>query len=235
MIAETSAAKDLRLWQAWKSSPSDANLAALLANLAGVVGSAVNTYRAAPLPFMVLELEAKRMAIEACKEWSPTGGTSLSTYVGAKVRQDLFRYVGQHQNVARIPEHQIRQIGGYNRAVSKLTDKFGREPNTIEVADYMAIPVKHVAALRKSLRQDLLESEHVTADDMEHDPNYERAILGYYSLTDQEKAVFDMSTGSHGAKMLSPGDMAKKLNVSGARVSALKEQIGKKLSPYLHG
>lgn len=237
MSFDTFQTSDARLYAEWKDASGfakDQKLEALLNALGGVVGAAVNTYRAAPLPFHVMELEAKRLAVQAIKSWDASKGMSLASYVGTRVRQDLFRYVSSNQNVARIPEHQVRMIGGYNNAVSTLTDKFNREPSTSEIADHMGLSVKHVTALRRSLRKDLLESDFEgTMEDYQHDPDYERAMLAYYQLTEQEKAVFDFMVGAHGQPRLKAGEIAKKLRIAPSRVSALKEQVGRKLQPYL--
>ncbi len=229
---------DAELYAAWKGatfSQKDKALSDLLDGLKGVVGSAVNTYRAAPLPFQILELEAKASAVDAIRSWDGAKGMSLASYVGTKVRNDLHRYVGQHQNVARIPEHQIQRIGPFNAAVGDLAIRFGREPTTHEIADHMGVAVTHVVSLRKMLRKDLVISGEDSDDitDIEHDPDYERAIMAYYSLSPQEKTVFDYTFGAHGQPKLKPSAMAAKLGVSPARISAVKESIGKKLNPYL--
>lgn len=233
-------ATDLELYDSWKSAVGpgkDRALEALLANLGGVVGSAVNSYRGAPLPFRVLELEAKASAVDALREWQPNRGMTLASFVGTKIRNDLSRYTAQHQNVARIPEHQVRRIGPFNAAVADLTARYGREPSTHEIADYMMVPVKHVVSLRKMLRRDLVISgeDSDAIVDLEHDPDYERAMLAYYNLSPQEKLVFDYRMGAHGQPKLKPGEIATKLGITPARVSAVTASIAQKLSPYLKG
>ena len=233
--------QDERLLQEWRDAAGyqkDQKLEALLNQLNGSVQAAISTYRAAPLPGPTLELEGKRMAVQAIKEWDKSKGMSLASYVSTIVRQRLYRYVATYQNVGRLPEAQVRQIGAFNRANTDLRDRFGRDATTEELADHMALPVTHVARLRKSLRKDLLDSAFDDEDGLEaiaHDPGYDRAMMAYYSLTDQEKTVFDFLLGAHGQPKLSPGDIAKKLGLAPSRISALKESIGTKLHPYLHG
>lgn len=229
-------ADDITPYHAWKDAPPgptrDTALTRLMEHLGGVVASAINTYRAAPLPQLTLELEGKRQAVEAIKEWNPALGTSLGSFVGQRVRQRLYRYVAEHQNVARIPEHEVRRIGGFQRGVAFLTDQLGRDPTTEELADHLGVPPHRVTKLRKLFRKDLLESSF-EAPEVEHDADYERAMLAYYGLTDQEKLVFDFSLGAHGQPRLSGNDIAKRLSVAPSRVSALKESIATKLKPYL--
>jgi DNA-directed RNA polymerase sigma subunit (sigma70/sigma32) len=205
-------------------------LAEVLRLLQPAIGSSVAIYRAAPLPQVTLELEAKRMAVEA------TRGASLATHVGNYVRGKLYRYVSTYQNPARLPEEQVRRIGQFQTAVSSLTEQMGREPTTQELSEHMVLPMAHVARLRTSLRPARLASD-IEEEELEltaADPDFERAMLAYYSLTDMEKQVFDYSLGAHGQPRLSPGDIAKRLKVSAPRVSALKGSMAAKLRPYLN-
>lgn len=230
---------DDALYRAWKAAPAgyakDKAFDALMQQLHAPIMAAMNTYRTAPLPGVTMELEAKRLGGQAVFDWNPTAGMSLASYVGTNVRQKLYRYVAEHQNVGRIPEEQVRHIGDLNRAVATLGESLGREPTTPELADHLGLPVTHIARLRKSLRKDLLESgiSDELADTLKHDPNYERVMLAYYGLTDMEKQVFDFSMGAHGRPMLKPQDIAAKLKVSPARISALKLALGSKLAPMV--
>jgi RNA polymerase sigma factor for flagellar operon FliA len=230
---------DDALYKAWKTAPvgyaKDTAFGALMVQLNGPIMAAVNNYRTAPLPLVTMELEAKRLGGQAVMDWSPTGGMNLAPYVGTIVRQRLYRYVAQNQNVGRLPEEQIRRIGDLGRAIATLGERLGREPTTPEIADHLTMPVGHVTRLRKSLRKDLLESgvDDELSETLKHDPNYERVMLAYYSLTDMEKQVFDFSMGAHGQPKLKPQAIAERLKVSPARISALKSTLGAKLAPFV--
>jgi DNA-directed RNA polymerase specialized sigma subunit len=235
---ETARERDERLLTEWKRATGfskDQKLSELLKNLSGAIGTAVNSYRGAPVPQVTLELEAKRQALLAIQDWDRSKGMSLASYVTTMVKQRLYRYIGTHANVARLPEGQIRQIGPIREAVSDLTSKFGREPTTDELADHLGMPVKQITRLRRNLRSDLLE-EGGGLDNIEHyntDPGFERAMMAYYQLTDMEKLVFDFSLGAHGQPRLKPTEIASRLKISNGRVSQLKTSLGQKLKPYL--
>jgi len=247
-MSETPAQRDVRLYEDWRDAPvgwtKDQAFDRLTKSLEGAVMSAANTFRAAPVPTQTLELEAKRLAGQAIKDWDPKGGMALAGYIGTMVRQRLYRWVTQHQNVARIPEAQVGQIGHFQLAINDLSSRFGREPTTDELADHMGIHPKYVSRLRRALRSDLIASNAMDAEgedgsmadsieDIPHDQDYERAMLGYYGLNEQEKHVFDYSLGAHGQPKLKPGEIAAKLGLSPARISALKESVGSKIKPYL--
>ncbi len=249
-MSETPAQRDERLFDEWRDAPQgwskDQAFDRLMKSLEPAIVSAANTYRAAPLPTQTMLLEAKRLAGQAAKDWDHKSGMSLASYVGTMVRQRLYRWVTQHQNVARMPEAQVGQIGHFQLAINDLSSRLGREPTTDEVADHMAIHPRFVSRLRRALRSDLIASNTMDAEgdegsvadsieDIPHDPDYERAMLGYYSLTAQEKQVFDYSLGAHGQKKMKPGEIATTMKLSPARISALKESVGNKIRPYLRG
>lgn len=238
-LPETRKEQDLRLLKEWKGAKNsfekERALSALLTALGGAIGYGLNSFRGAPLPFQVMELESKRTAVEALNDYDPNKGTSLATFITTRVKQRLARYVGTYQNVARLPEAQIQQVGPLREAVADLSSRYHREPTTDELADYMAIPVKHIERLRKNLRQDLLaESGGLDAlESHEADPDFEKAMLVFYSLSVAEKQVFDYSLGAHGQPKLQAQEIAKRLKISPGRVSQLKASIAAKITPYI--
>lgn len=240
-LDETVKEKDERLLQEWKQAPAgfdkERRLSALLSNFGGSIGFGLNSFRGAPLPMATMELEAKRIAAEAFNDYSPTAGMSLSSFITTRVKQRLSRYVGTYQNVARLPEHQIQQIGPLREAVADLTSRWNREPTTEELADHLGLPVKHITRLRKNLRQDLMaETGGLDATDTyETDPDYAKAMMVYYSLNTQEKQAFDFLLGAHGQPRLSASEIATRLKISAGRVSQLKTSIADKVQPYLKG
>lgn len=236
--SDTPAARDARLFTTWKKAvgfEKEQALAELLSNLSGSIGVAINSFRGSALPMQALELQARTFAVEALKEYDPARSTSLGTYITTAVKQKLYRYVGTYQNAARIPEHHIQKIGPYREAVADLNTKFGREPTTHEVADHLGVPISHVTELQGLIRKDLLEFGGGLDDiaQFEHDPDYEKAMMAYYSLTPDEQNVFDYSLGAHGKPKTSNNEIAKKLGISAGRVSQLRTSIGKKINAYL--
>ena len=228
-----------RMVRTWQVMPvgfqKDQQLTAILKDMQGLIGSAVNKYRAAPIPLQTMELEARRQAVRALRDWQPGAGQKPSTFVRTRVDQGLFRWVNENQRTARIPEHMVRDIAPMFGAINDLTSRYGREPSTTELSDHMGVSVSHVSKMRKMLRSEKLNDEFGGLQDFKHDPDYERAMLGYYSLTDQEKSVFDYLTGSHGQPQLKPSQIAQRLKIGPSRITAVKTSIGKKLDNYLRG
>ena len=208
---------DQRLHSQWKNATGDEKdeaLVPLLDNFSGAIGTAINSFRGAPLPMPTLELQGRVFAVEALKDYDPSRTSNMGTYVTTAVKNKLYRYVSQYQNAARIPEHRIQEIGPYREAVADLNIKFGREPTTHEIADHIGVPVSHVVDLQGLMRKDLLEFGGGVDDltQFEHDADYERAMMAYYSLTPDEQNVFDYSLGAHGRTKMTNNAIAKKLH-----------------------
>jgi len=238
--AESPAARDQRMFKEWKNAvgyKKEQALEALMQSLMGPIMTAVNMYTSgSPVARPILETQGKIYAVEALQEYDPSRSTNLSTYVLTAVKNKLYRYNGMHQNVARIPEAKIQQIAPYRAAVSDLTQKMGRDPSSAEIADHLGVPLKHVTKLEKMMRRDLLQSGPGGFDELsqfEHDENYERAMLAYYSLTPDEQQVFDYSLGAHGKQKLSNNEIASKLKMSAGRVSQLRTSIADKLNMHM--
>jgi RNA polymerase sigma factor (sigma-70 family) len=236
--SDTPAARDVRLFTTWKKAvgfEKDQALAELLSNLSGSIGVAINSFRGSALPMQALELQARTFAVEALKEYDASRSAGLGTYITTSVKQKLYRYVGTYQNAARIPEHHIQKIGPYREAIADLNTKFGREPTTHEIADHLGVAVSHVTELQGLIRKDLLEFGGGLDDiaQFEHDPDFEKAMMAYYSLTPDEQNVFDYSLGAHGKLKATNNEIAKKLGISAGRVSQLRTSIGKKINSYL--
>jgi|GEM_PF-1981923 len=235
---ETPSERDRRLYKAWKSSTGKAKdkaLEELLDSLNGAIMTAVNSFAGAPMPATTMKLEALRHAKEGLEAYNPSLTTNLASYIITYVKQKLYRYVGTYQNVGRIPEYQIQQIAPLRTAIADLTTRFGHEPTTAQIADHLGVPTSRVVALRRLLRRDLLEEggavESISA--YEHDPVFERAMLAYFSMSEVEKLVFDLSLGAHGHNAVSNNEIAKRLHLTAGRVSQLKKKIAEKIEPYL--
>lgn len=216
------------LWKEWDKTRSDEALTGLYKQYNGMIQSAVNKYVNPNIPRAAIEGEAKNQAFIAFNTYNPKKA-QLSTHVGTRL-QKLYSYVSKYQNVGKIPEGEISSINTYKQAKEMLRTKLGREPSTAEMADEMSWPIKRIAKMETSLRGDYIDTGLITR--IEADPNYDRMMLTYYEMTPEEQNVFDYITGSHGKPKLSPGDVARTLNISNSKVSAVKNKIATRMAKY---
>ena len=89
-------ARDLELWRAWKKSQSPGDLQKLLDQMTPIINREVGKWAPA-MSRSLLEMEAKRLAVQAFQTYNPSAGTALSTYVASRLPK-LSRTVYSNQN-----------------------------------------------------------------------------------------------------------------------------------------
>jgi DNA-directed RNA polymerase specialized sigma subunit len=227
--ATSRAEQDLALWRAWKKSPTDANLSALLQQVGPLIQREVNRW-AGSLARPVLEAEAKRLAVKAFETYDPTRGAALGTHV-ANMLLKLSRLSYSNQNVARLPENKLLQFHGYNLAHAQLSDELGRPPTTDELADHLAWSIPQLERFRRAIsHQELLESGGAAPDGnsgglFETDSQDHTVDFVHHDLAPMQKLIFEHLTGYGGAEVLSNQEIMKKLGLTQGRYSYLKGQM----------
>lgn len=227
-------AKELEMWHTWKDrgeSPQD--MEPLLQSLQPVIQSQVRKFRGTPIHREVLRGEATRITLHALRKYDPTKA-AIHTHLYNQMR-GLQRFVIKHQNLSRITEDRASKIGRYQRAIDHLTDRFGREPTSQEIADEANITVQDVTNLGHELRADMIASG--TPDDpfIDETPRVREVTkLIRFELGPEELLVFEYLTGTGGKpKITSTGTIATKLNWSASKVSQKKLSIKKHYDKWL--
>jgi DNA-directed RNA polymerase sigma subunit (sigma70/sigma32) len=162
----------------------------------------------------------------------------MNTYLGHQMRR-AHRFVTTYQNSARIPETRTYSIQPLKDATIRLEDKLGRPPNILELSDELKWAPKKVETLQKELKAAIPLShfgdmESGGMDPLSFTPSKQNETLRLlrYELSPEENSVFEYVYGFGGKPKLSPGDIAKKLNMSPPKVSRLKKLIADKYAKY---
>lgn len=215
--------RDLDLWREWKRNPTPFNLQKVLDALEPIIHSEVNRW-SGTLARPLLELEAKRLAVEAIKTYSPSRGAALATHVTNRLRK-LSRISYTHQNLARIPEHQTMQYNTYVGAKAHLEEKLGREPSGSELADHLGWSVPYLTRFQKSLRKEFLESGEPPA--IFDRPSDDAHLIDfiYNDLSPQQQIIFQHTTGYMGSPLMSNKQLMKKLKMTQGQLSYHKRQV----------
>ena len=100
---------ELALWQEYSNGNRQV-LPKLITSMDPVIQYNVNKFTGVPLPRVALESEARRLAINAFNTYNPNKGAGFNTHVTNHLKH-LQRYVLQYQNVGKIPEPEVREIG----------------------------------------------------------------------------------------------------------------------------
>lgn len=225
--------KDTELWRSWSRLRSDTNMQNLLAQLDPLIQSEVNRW-AGSLARPLLEIEAKRLAIDAIGSFSPSGGASLGSHVMNSLKR-LSRLVYTHQNVGRIPEHQVLKLQSYNVAVNNLKDQLGRDPTVQEISEDLRWSKPYLARFQKSLRKEYVESGDTPPIFDTNSGSSGTIDFVYNDLPTLHKKIFEHTTGYGGAKILDNSELMKKLHLTQGQYSYQKRQVIDKVERALYG
>lgn len=223
--------RDLELWRNWKADPTPEKLEPLLDVLQGPINAKVNEFRAAPVPDSAVRAFANAQAVKALHTYNPSKGSAVSTFVNWHLKK-VRSFVLKHQNIGRIPEGRAYRITDYKQAKEELTQKLGRPPDTMTLADRLGWSPAEVGRMQSELRPDLIASLSPEPDRLRSmQSSRERDVLRYihYDLTPDERLVFEYSLGLYGRPKLSATNIAKTMNISLPKVSRIRAKIDKKL------
>jgi RNA polymerase primary sigma factor len=229
-VAKERKAHEVSLWKEWKKTESPKVLGQLIDSFAPIIQSTVKKFDTVPLPPSAIAAEAKKQAIKAFETYNPKAGAALGTHV-TNYMMKVNRFVYEHQNIGRIPEHRITQIGTYQAVLSELKEKRGRDPSAAELADELNWSPAEVERMERELRREVPETAVMDADFSFTQTSDAQKILNYiyYELSPNEKVVFEYLTGWAGKPKLDEDEIAKRVGVTRERVKKLKASIAAKV------
>lgn len=229
-VAAGKKAGELLLWKEWRKTESPQLMGKLIDSFAPVIQATVRKFETVPLPPSTIVAEAKKQMIRAFETFNPKAGAALGTHVHNHI-QKVNRFVYEHQNIGRIPEHRITQIGTYTAVKGELKEKRGRDPSAAEMADELGWSLPEVERMERELRREVPETavadvdfSFLASDDSQRLLNYI-----YYELTPNEKVVFEYLTGWAGKPKLSEDEIARRLGVDRLKVKKMKASIAAKI------
>lgn len=216
----------------YKKDKDEAALKQLLDFYSGIIFFHANKYKTSELPYNLIVLEAKRLACLAVNSYDPGKKTNFNTHLTNYLKK-LYRFAGDNQNIAKIPEQRIRKINEYKNTLAKLEDRFGREPTDAEVADELSWSLKEVNRLRNELsRADIINfGDDYSYGDLGIMSNKTNEVIRmvYMDSTPDEKFIIEHTYNISGKKQLSLKDIAKKLRVSESKVKIMVSNIKNKI------
>jgi DNA-directed RNA polymerase sigma subunit (sigma70/sigma32) len=223
--------QEMSLWKEWKDTNNPRVLGHLMTSIQPIIQTTVNKFSAVPIPSSAIEGEAKKQAISAFRTYNPRAGAALGTHVNNYMKK-VNRFVYEHQNVGRIPEHRIIQIGTYQGVKSELNDKLGRSPSAVELSDELSWSLPEVERMERELKTEVPESAVADVDFTFSAQTEAQKILNYiyYELAPQEKVIFEHLTGWAGKPQISDQEISSKLRISPDRMKKLKSSITRKIA-----
>lgn len=224
----TSKPKDsVEAWQRWKSAPTPDSLNEVVQSVRPAIDGYLSAnFSGSEQPIM--RGEAKRLAINAIKTYSPDAGASLSTHVSnhLKALQREQRKSQQLVNVSREMDEHVRQ---YIQTQKDFFEEFNREPTDDEIADRLKISRQKLHKIQSAHTMELAESQVEYTPDQEDDTVAMWTDFVYHDLDPQGKLIMDYSLGRGGKPQLNQIQIAQKLNLNPTIVNRRVRDISKKI------
>jgi RNA polymerase primary sigma factor len=121
------------------------------ANLRLVVNIARH-YTGKGLSLQDLIAEGNLGLLRAVEAFDPSMNTRFSTYASYWIKQSIKRTLINTAKTIRIPAYMFELLSKWRQATAKLQDKLGRAPNLEEVAQFMNLPKKKLAIIKKAIK-----------------------------------------------------------------------------------
>jgi len=225
------------LWRQWKENPTDQNLSRLMNSFSNEIQKRVSMFNAADMPRFSMEIAAKNYVLDAFNTYDPSKHASLYTHVYNHLKR-LSRYVGNFQNIGKIPEHRRRKIHEFRLAKGELEQQYNRSPNIQELADKLVWPKEEVLRIEQEMKSSTISSarESSLGDVIFPSASSRQAKIVrnvYYELSPEEKLVYEYLLGRGGKPKLSETEIARQLNYSTSKVSRIKSQINNKIERWI--
>ena len=215
--------EDVNAWQAWKSSGDRQDLGNLFKRVEPIIQKEVSRWASGPVARPVLNLEAKKLSLNAFKTFDPNKAR-LNTHLTNNLK-GLSRIVYTHTNPARMPEHQVLKMNSFLTVRNSLEEELGRDPTTLELSENLAWSPREVEVYQGQMRTGYSTSQPVPPGFEKYDAD--RAFLDfvYNDLADQDKLVFEYTTGYGGKRVLSAQELIKKTGMTQGQISHSKRRI----------
>jgi len=216
---------DINAWSQWKKSGDRRDLGYLFNRLEPIIQKEVSRWASGPVARPVLNLEAKKLSLKAFDTFDPSKA-KLNTHLTNNLK-GLSRIVYTHTNPARMPEHQILKLNTYLTAKQVLEEELGREPTSQELGENLAWGQGEVDRYSGQIRTGYSTSQPLPPGFDRYDADKVFLDFVYNDLVDQDKLVFEHTTGYGGKPVLSAGDLTKKTKMSQGQISHSKRRIRK--------
>lgn len=223
-------------FEAWKKEPSPRTSTALLEAVHPVLESAIRSY-GGKSPSPTLHSRAKLLALDAAGRYDPSKA-KLRTHLMVNL-QGLRRASAREGQIISIPERVGLDLFKLHEAENELSDRLGRGPSDLELADHTGLSRKRLEHIRKA-RPGYSEGQVSNVVDEEGQASMGPSVIApannmvwqdfvYHDLHPTDQIIMEHSLGLHGKPILSKQAIAKKLRLSPGAISQRAAKIQERL------
>ena len=214
-------------YAAYQADPNPDNLTRVVKGLRPTIDFGLAQHGAAQDP--LLRAKAMSFAVDAVQKFRPDMGASLPTFLSSQLRQ-LSRAARLSRSPVKIPERIQLESMKLNHARKSFFDEHGREPDTLELADFTGTPVKRIEKIRKY--QVAVPAEEAMGEQPDTGPDYGKEALEYvYNDSDHlDRRVLEMKMGYAGHPMMAPQQIAVALSLSPTQLSRRSARLAMRIN-----
>jgi DNA-directed RNA polymerase specialized sigma subunit len=238
--------KEVELWKTYKANEWDPkHLDPLIKSFQGLINSHVTLFRnRTEIPTSVIDQTFKNWFAKGLQSYNPNKGAQLNTWLTRSLQKG-HRELNANKQLNYVPENVSSNITSYNAFKGELKERLGYQPNAQTIHDEAVkaghpklgtLSLRQIKRLEKDQRPSLVQFNR-GADaffEQEMDPRHvEVAHLVIPELSKLEKEVHEYTLGINGKPKMKSGQIAKKLNISGPKVSRIRSDIWSRMKPHL--
>jgi hypothetical protein len=205
-----------QLYGAYKVEPTPERLSHVVKALQPTINYALAQHNAGDDP--LVRSRAILFTTKAVEKYDPSFGASLPTHVSHQLRQ-LSRTVRQSRSPVHIPERVTIDNWRLHQASQEFEDEHGREPDTLELADFSKLPVSRIEKIRKFAVS--IPSEEAMGEMEQQQPDFDREAVEYvmHDADHTDRRILEMKTGFGGHPIMQPKEIAIALRLTPTQLS----------------
>lgn len=215
------AEEEVKLSRAIAKGDEEARQRMINANLRLVVKIA-RRYVNRGLPLEDLIEEGNLGLMRAVEKFDEAHGCRFSTYATWWIRQAVERAIMNQARTIRLPVHIGKEYNAVSRAMHRLRNRLGREPNAEEIAEYMGKKEARIQALLQAVNQ--IDS----ADQLIHD----EGDFTLFDVTEDEQSEAPEEVPDVGKRKRLVSEWLMRLTEKEREVVRLRYGIGTMEDPW---